>query len=89
MDNKDLADLLVNLLNGLIKESDAVRKDVGKLIDARVVASQETINHSTIVVGDNNGLGVLGLLNGLVGGGYIAAVYDDDGSLLHFIRRNL
>lgn len=33
-------------------------------------------------------LGVLGLLNGLIGGGYVVAVFDEaTGSLLYFVAR--
>jgi hypothetical protein len=88
-----LADVLIERLNGLI-QNPAIREDIGKLIETRVPCSKETLDHPTIQAGDE-GVGFLGILNGLVGTipegpkkgwGFIAAEFSDDGKLERFQR---
>jgi hypothetical protein len=72
----ELADELVLRLNKLIEDPD-VRKDIGALIETRVPCSKATLDHPTIQAGwstkedfekqTSPKLGILGLLNGIVG----------------------
>jgi hypothetical protein len=63
--NHALADELIKRLNALCHNSD-VRKDISKLIDARVVCSEATLNHPTIQASgpDRNGLCECGAYGG-------------------------
>jgi hypothetical protein len=92
--DEELADELIGRLNKLI-ENPAVRKDIGSLIDTRVGCSGTTRDHATIQVVDGKWLGLMGVLNGLVGimptghrqgWGYIAAEFSDDGVFERFKR---
>jgi hypothetical protein len=96
-----LADTIIERLNRLL-EDPYVRADIETLIETRVPCSKATLDHPTIqaVVVEENGtptIGLLGLLNGLVGvdprlvgprrgWGYIAANFDDDMKLTNFQR---
>ena len=101
IDDKTLAEELVRRLNGLIEEDDGdrhVRNFLGDLIEARVEVDPQFVeDHPTIqgnIEDDGKGyMGFLGLLNGMVGAmedgwGYVAAHFDDDGKLTHFIVRD-
>lgn len=92
MKDTELADEIIARLNNLIQHSE-VRQDVSKLIETRIPCSEATQNHPTIQAGE--GLGFLGLLNGIVGvipdgkkegWGYITAKFDDQGKLTQFCR---
>jgi hypothetical protein len=101
MKDDELADEIIKRLNALI-ENDAVRKDIGALLERRVSCSEETLNHQTIqaLVGDSGALpvfGFLGLLNGIVGVdpelvgstkgyGYITALWEGKDNLVCFQR---
>jgi hypothetical protein len=104
MDNSQLADVLIERLNHLISDLD-VRKDISTLIETRVACSAATLDHPTIQASSPAraadgatgapSVGVLGLLNGLVGvipdgpkkgWGFITAELDDDGILTGFQR---
>lgn len=69
-----------------------VAADIESLLSRRVPASTDTISHESIQVGVD-GLGFLGLLNGIVGslpdmrGGRIAAEYDGE-RLIRFVVRS-
>jgi hypothetical protein len=84
--DKTLAEVLVERLNELMKDP-AVRNDVAKLFTKRVPCCETTVNHPTLQLGSDGTLGLLGLLNGLVGTipygpktgyGYITAEVDED-----------
>ena len=96
MDNSDLANTLIERLNSLISDPD-VRKDISTLIEHRIPCSAATLDHPTIQASvparaaDGTmgapSMGILGLLNGLVGvipdgpkkgWGFITAEFDDD-----------
>jgi len=107
VESAHLADVLIERLNALIHDPE-VRADIARLIENRVTCSAATLNHETIqatpfekdkhtVKGEppDGWVGVLGLLNGIVGilpdgpkkgWGYITAVFEDDGSLARFVR---
>ncbi len=85
--DSELADALVERLNAIIQDP-RVRGDVERLIEERILVSEQTAAHESI-------LGFLGLLNGAVGTikdgnlkgwGYVAAVFDDGGRLERFRR---
>jgi hypothetical protein len=92
----DLADVVIKRLNTILQDSEAVRADIERLVETRVMVSGEALNHPTIQViidaNRNSTLGFLGLLNGIVGvraedeRGYIAAEFRDDGRLERFVR---
>lgn len=97
--NEQLADLLIERLNELIKDPD-VRRDISTLFETRIKCSVATAGHPTIQAVEE-GFGTLGLLNGLVGTigegkrkgwGFITAVYDDshgtDPVIIRFERTN-
>jgi hypothetical protein len=95
VNDEKLADEIIARLNMLI-EDPAVCRDISRLIERRIPLdelSKNTLNHPTIQIPE--GLGVLGILNGLVGvipdgprknWGYISAEFDDDGNLVGFGR---
>jgi len=99
MTDAELADILIDRLNTLTSDL-TVRMDVGALLETRVKVAQETADHPSLQVASEGPLGpwrlgVLGLLNGLVGTipdgpkkgwGYITAVIDDQGFLESFRR---
>jgi hypothetical protein len=99
MNDDQLADEIIKRLNALI-ENDDVRKDVGRLLEVRVHCSEATLRHPTIQVGSYKGIdavGLLGLLNGLVGvdpelagslsgAGYITAFWEGKDNLVRFQR---
>lgn len=71
---------IVNKLNTLISNND-VRKDIQTLIDSRIACSNATADSDNVIVLEENGkyfFGVLGLLNGLLDGEIIMAVFDDN-----------
>lgn len=81
---------IVNLLNEAL---DYDRLAIEQLIEHRVTCSDYMLKHPTIQVDSVDGLGMLGILNGIVGAieegpkkgcGWIDAVYDDDENLTHF-----
>ena len=96
-----LADEIIARLNRLIQD-EAVRNDVWRLMETRIVVSSGTAAHGSIQVQTDDAnfpgspaMGFLGLLNGIIGTiptgkfrdwGFIAAVYDDDGKLVRFQR---
>ena len=95
MNEKKLADVVIEHLNDLVRKSNGVRADIAALIERRVPATDETFAHPTIQCdADTKSFGVLGLLNSICaevenGYGPICAVYDDDGVLLGFARTSL
>jgi hypothetical protein len=73
MEDSKLADIIIDRLNELIKDSD-IREDIRDLLDTDVDCSQATANHPTIQtiqvvggMGPYSFLSFLGLLNGIVG----------------------
>jgi len=96
IDKEALADLLIDRLNE-IAEHDPIA--LGKLIEARVACNNDLADHPAVQVQIREAgpaqVGVLGLLNGLVGvvddgprkgWGLITAVCENDGSLVRFRR---
>lgn len=90
-------DVVVKYLNELFEaDSEAVKK----LVEHRVDTNQSMMDHDTVCVmvdNDENGnpanpqLGLLGVINGLVGISksgwhYIAAEFDEEGSLHRFLE---
>jgi len=83
MNNKELAEEIVNRLNAIIKDQ-AVRFDVGNLLESSIPVSALTAAHPTLVVGPR-GLGPLGLINGLLGSdARIVSHWTEEGDLLKF-----
>ena len=98
MTDAELADALIERLNAIIQDP-AIRADVCKLIEERVLVGEMTAAHPSVQVQKNAAgddvLGFLGLLNGAVGTirggklegwGYVAAVFEDEGRLERFRR---
>lgn len=102
--NENLADEIIERLNQLIVDP-AIRKDIGTLLETRIPCSPAVLDHPTLQGGwatqesydrkDPPGLGILGLINGLVGTiadgprrgwGFITATFDDDMQLVSFSR---
>lgn len=95
MTQEELADLMIERLNEIARHDPEA---IAKLIEQRVPCNDEMAEHPTVQVNTDYGgprVGVLGLLNGLVGAidegklkgyGFIAAVYDDNGTFLRFRR---
>jgi hypothetical protein len=91
----ELAHDIVVYLNTLIA---ADGEAMHALVEYRAPCNQTMTNHPTAqvsspVVSEGSCLGLLGVLNGLVGvdagsWGYIASNYDDDGKLRYFSVRN-
>lgn len=84
---QNLADHFIRLLNKMV---DADREAMEKLVETRVPCNQAMVDHPTVQV-SNGAVGMLGILNGLVGVrddgyGYVAAVFDDDEKLVGFAR---
>jgi hypothetical protein len=84
---------VIDFMNGLVAlDHDAIES----LIDKRVVCNKDLSDHPTVQIGAN-GVGLLGILNGLCGTitggkydgwGFIAANYDDDDNLTGFQLTN-
>jgi hypothetical protein len=81
-----------SIVNGLNEMLATDRDAIEALVEYRVGCNEAMSDHPTVQVGDE-GLGMLGVINGLVGAipsgprkgwGYITAVYCDDGNLLRF-----
>lgn len=96
MNQEQLADLVIDRLNEIAKHDPEA---IAKLIGQRVPCNDELADHPTVQVHQELGMtrvGMLGILNGIVGAidkegdlkgyGYIAAVYDDNGTFLRFRR---
>ena len=82
-----MAQFIVTRLNELTQDT-AIREDIQALMNQRIQPTPATMDHPSIQVMPD-GLGFLGLLNGIVGGtgpaDYIVAHFDDDtGRLLRF-----
>jgi hypothetical protein len=78
----------IKLLNDAL-EADPV--GINALFSHHVKVNGRLASHPTIQVSDKEGLGVLGLLNGVFGcnskgWGYITAVVEDDGKISRFER---
>lgn len=100
-EDEDLADTIIARLNALCAD-DVIQGALEKLIELTVSLPPEAASHLTVQVRtkENSGrvscsVGFLGVLNGLVGvipigkykdWGYIAAVYNDAGTLEKFVR---
>ena len=72
---------MADRLNALLASGEDIRNDIERLLYAKVRASQATIDHQTIVCGpmwgtEDLGLSFLGLLNGALGGGFIASEWE-------------
>lgn len=95
MEAPKLADLIIERLNDIAK-TDPVAIDA--LLRMRVTCNEQLANHPTVqVIGLEVGglVGLLGILNGLVGvinlgrrkgWGYISAEFDDNDRLVRFVR---
>jgi hypothetical protein len=76
--------IVINFLNELVKVD---KEAVKNLVETRVPCSEKLTEHPTVQVlvdenGQNPKIGIMGILNGLIGVhesgyGYIAAVYND------------
>ncbi len=98
LQDTQLADEVIDRLNQLVREDPLIASDIAKLIQTRIGCSNATMNHPTLQTGVHSGektLGLLGLLNGVVGvipegpkkgWGYVAAEFADDGRLVRFLR---
>jgi hypothetical protein len=87
--------MLIDRLNEI---AGADSKALGDLIEARVPCNEALADHPSVQVFAHEGpptVGLLGILNGLVGTidegprkgwGFIAAVFEDDGTFSHFRR---
>jgi len=101
--DEELADELIARLNMLCNEHIDIKEDIGKLIEERIKCSVATAKHEriqTVYVEDSaprgtdwSELGLLGLLNGLVGldpetnkAGFISAEFDDKNRFIRFLR---
>lgn len=89
MKDEELADAIIERLNNLIKDP-RVYTVIDTLIETRMVVGERIVRHPTLQ-SEGNKLGVLGVLNGIVGvdkngWGLITAVLDDTGCLTHFKR---
>jgi hypothetical protein len=95
--DSQLADELIRRLNAIIKDED-VRALVEQLVERRIEINDAVLQHPTIQASRDAGkwgVGLLGILNGLVGvhgtsknagWGYIAATFDDNMKLVGFKR---
>jgi hypothetical protein len=90
-----LAKAIVSRLNNLLRSdpSGEVRLAVTRVLTQRVEVSKVVGEHPTLQLTDDNKLGPLGLINGLVGviptgmwegWGYIAAELEEEGVILRF-----
>ena len=94
MKDEELADEIIARLNKLCEDPE-VLLTIGRLLDQRVLASKEILDHPTLQFSDmahpsQMGLGFIGLLNGLVGTiqsgkfecwGFICACWDGEGDI--------
>lgn len=73
---------ITNLLNELL---DLDSTAISSLIDSRVNCNDRIVDHPTVTVA-NDGLGVLGILNGILGkhGMVLVANYDENNNLTSF-----
>lgn len=77
---------MITFLNDLLTYD---RDAVAALIESRVPCNSALMDHPTVQVSFEGQVGLLGILNGYVGVrpngvGYVAAVYEDDGTLVRF-----
>lgn len=84
--HKLLANLIIKFMNELLELD---RVTISKLIDTRIICNELLANHPTVQVNSEHEVGLLGILNGLVGikdngYGYITAVFDDDNNIVRF-----
>jgi len=91
-ESQALADYIITFLNELV---DADPVAMTQLIETRVPCDETLVEHPTVQVlveGDKHSVGMLGILNGIIGArpedgwGYVAAEFDDDGRLVKFLR---
>jgi hypothetical protein len=86
-----LTNLIVSRLNELI-EHPGTRLDISALVNTRVGGlCAATIEHPTIQITDEGTLGVLGLLNGVLGlnsegKAWLTGVFEPEGNLVRFER---
>lgn len=87
-----LADYIITFLNELVE---ADQPSIEALVEFRAICNEVIGEHPTVQTvrnGDIYQVGLLGILNGIVGArpedgwGYIAAEFDDDGRLTKFVR---
>jgi hypothetical protein len=88
MDDKKLAKELVNRMNELLKD-DAAHELLQRMLSVLFDVTDEVAHHPTIQVSQEDTVGFLGMLNGVVGirpdgYGHITAVYDDNCKLASF-----
>lgn len=85
--------LALNICDFLNELVNLDRSAVQQLVAQRVPCNEGIANHPTVQVPMDEELspclGLLGVLNGLIGGGYIVAVYDDDNSQLQYFLARL
>jgi hypothetical protein len=88
----DAIDNAIEVLNRIHQSDPSV---LPALIDYRVPCNETLADDPTVQVGSHGdvptAVGLLGIVNGLfgtmpTGSGWIAAAYDDDGTLTHFTR---
>jgi len=89
----DLADRIITVLNECVALD---REALHKLIETRVPCNRALADHPTVQVssgapGEFSTVGLLGILNGIVGvdsdgWGFIAASFDEEGKLVKFLR---
>ena len=87
----DMISSAIGILNSMV---DADPQAMAQLCETRVPCNDAMADHPTVQVTDE-GVGMLGVLNGLFGTipdgefkgwGHITAVYEDDGALTKFVR---
>lgn len=87
MTPQEMADHFVVRLNEMVEQD---RRVMHELIEHRVSCNDSLATHPTVQVAGNK-VGLLGVLNGLIGvdqdgWGYLAADFDDSGKLVRFLR---
>lgn len=90
MDDEQFAEEIIFRLNNLIQNPDA-RDLVTKMIDQRIQAGGWVESHPTIQATESGRVGLMGIINGLVGRqesgwGYVAVQTDSDGTICQFQR---
>ena len=88
MSPQEMADHFVERLNEMVAADPNV---IHRLVEHRIPCNDALAAHPTVQVVPGNEVGLLGVLNGLIGvdadgWGYLAANFDDTGKLTGFVR---
>jgi len=84
--HREFAQFLVDRLNALCQDP-SIRKDIQSVLESRIPACNATNDHPELITMQDGKFGALGLINGILGGGWlITAHYSDEPSevLTHF-----